>query len=422
MANTDPAGGGLIVLDSSYTLEMVEQRGIHDSVLCRDLNGFFDHVWTVHPFASMLTSRDWSPEFGRPVAHAMSARHTFIEGKVGRFAWLGRFLAGNFLIGQLTVFLQLLRLVRSGRVRAVRAGDPLYNGLLGWALARAGGVPIVVRVNGNNDEVRKNVGQPLFPRLFRSIATEKRVERFVLAHADLVVAPNQDNLEFALANGADPTTSTIFRYGNLIAREHLVPPAERLLDQTLLASLGIEPGRFLLYISRLEPVKLPDQAVRVLAEVCRRGHDVKLVIAGDGRMRDELVALARSLGVEDRLVLPGNQPQGDLAQLIVAAAIIISPHTGRALTEAAYGAAPIVAYNIDWQGELIESGVTGELVPFEDVGAMASAVADLLSNPSRARALGEGVLARAKIMLDPDRLDEHERATYRALFRRTRSL
>ena len=37
--------------------------------------------------------------------------------------------------------------------------------------------------------------------------------------------------------------------------------------------------------------------------------------------------------------------------------------TGRALAEAALGGVPIVAYDIDWHSEAVETGVTGELVP-----------------------------------------------------------
>lgn len=410
--------GGLVVLDSSYTLEMVEQRGVQDSVLCRDLDGFFSHVWTVHPFASMLTSRGWSSEFGRSDKHKLNPRHTFIEGKVGRWPWLRRCFACNFLASQFTLLFELLALIRHNKVRAIRAGDPLYAGLLGWVLARIAGVPLVIRVNGNNDKVRESVGKPIFPRLFRSISIEKYVEKFVLRHADLVVAPNYDNLNFALANGADSETSTVFRYGNLIAKQHLTPSKDRAIDDSLLASFGITADRFLLYIARLEPVKLPDHAVRVLASVRNSGHDVKLVIVGDGQMGPQLQVLARQLGVEGYLVLPGNRPQDVLAQLITTAAVVVSPHTGRALTEAAYGAAPIVAYDVDWQGELIESGKTGMLVPFEDVQAMASAVNCLLEDRGLARQLGNGVLERAQEMLDPSQLNDHERATYGRLFDR----
>ena len=46
----------LLVLDSSYCLEAIRSRGLERSVTCRDLGGFFGHVWTVHPFQSSSAS------------------------------------------------------------------------------------------------------------------------------------------------------------------------------------------------------------------------------------------------------------------------------------------------------------------------------------------------------------------------------
>ncbi|MFZ1738876.1 hypothetical protein, partial [Sphingorhabdus sp.] len=80
---TENGKASLLVLDASYTLEMIKERGMEKSVTCRDLDGFFRDVWSVHPFASLLTSESWSPRFGKPVWHDMGPRHTFIEGKVG---------------------------------------------------------------------------------------------------------------------------------------------------------------------------------------------------------------------------------------------------------------------------------------------------------------------------------------------------
>src|SRR5205085_240640 len=109
---------------------------------------------------------------------------------------------------------------------------------------------------------------------------------------------------------------------------------------------------------------------------------------------------------------PGNLPQGELAELYPAAAVVVSPHTGRALTEAALAAAPVAAYDVDWQKELIESGKTGILVPHGNVKELAKAVAQLLEFPDVARSLGRALRDRALEMFDPERLDEHERREY----------
>lgn len=408
----------LLVLDTSYTLEMVRQRSLEAAILCRDLDGFFEHVWSVHPFATLLTSDEWAPRFGKPDVHALSPRHTMIEGKVGRFAALKHLFAVNFLLSQVGLLLDLRRLVRQQGIRVIRAGSPLYLGLFGWALARLCGIPLAIRVGANHDRIHQTTGQPLEPRLMRSRRIEKVVERFVFPRADLVAGANQDNLDFALANGARPDRATLFRYGNLIDARHFADPASRVADDACLKQLGVSRGAFLLYIGRLEPVKQSDHVIEALAAARARGFDVKAVLAGDGRMRPALEAQARDLGVESAVVFAGNVGQDRLSQLIPAAAVVVSPHTGRALTEAALGAAPVVAYDVDWQGELIENGVTGILVPHSAVGQMAEGVVRLLSDRRQSAHLGEALRERALAMLDPQALDEHERQEYRKLLAR----
>lgn len=415
---TDKGKASLLVLDASYTLEMIKERGMENSVTCRDLDGFFRHVWSVHPFASLLTSESWSPRFGKPVWHDMGPRHTFIEGKVGRFGWLSFLFPVNFLIGQIGLFLSLWALIRREDIRVIRVGDPLYLGLFGLALKAVTGAPMLIRINGNNDKVREHTGRAMYPRFFRTAAVEKKVEHFVLPRAEMIAAPNQDNVDFAVAGGANPAYTTIFRYGNLLAPEHQQPPEERGTDRTLFDRLGVEPGKFLLCIGRLEPVKFPDDAVRILGQAVQAGHDVKLFFAGDGDMRADLLALGKELGVGDRIVFGGNQNQKSLSQLNAHTACVISPLTGRALSEAALGGAPIAAYDLDWQSDLVETGKTGELVPFRDIDAFGAAVCRLLGDKEYARKMGLGARERAREMLDPEILDAHERAEYAKLMAR----
>jgi glycosyltransferase involved in cell wall biosynthesis len=142
---------------------------------------------------------------------------------------------------------------------------------------------------------------------------------------------------------------------------------------------------------------------------------VDLVYAGDGPMQAQLAKRARALGVEERVRFSGSQNQRALAQLNAQAAVVVSPLTGRALSESALGAAPIAAYDTDWQADLIETGVTGELVPFRDVDALSQAVVKLLGDRAYARAMGDAVRERALDMLHPQKLNAHERETYAKL-------
>lgn len=406
----------LLVLDTSYAWEEILARGIQHSVTCRDLDGFFEHVWTVHPFASLLESG--TSKFGRPETYSPAPRHTFINGKIGWFAKLRRLGTLNFLLGQSAIFVELAALIRREKISAIRAGDPLYCGLMGLALSRLCGIPLVVRVNANYDEAYEVTGRTMMPRLFPWRRLEKAVFGFVLSKADLVAAVNSDNLNFAVANRARPERSTVFRYGNLIDKQHLAAPETRERNWSVLSDVWDAPTPFLLSVSRLEPLKCPDQSIRAFAELRRRGHDIKLAMVGNGHLRESLGTLTRELGVEDHVAFFGNRDQAWLARVIPMASAVMSPCTGRALSECAFGGAPIAAYDLDWQRELIITGETGELAPAGDWSKLADGIERFLNDSAYARTVGQAVRKRAFDMLDPATLDQHERGEYERLLRR----
>jgi glycosyltransferase involved in cell wall biosynthesis len=407
----------LLVIDSAFSYQAIRSRGLEGSVTCRDLRGYFRHVWSVHPLASMVSEPPVSRS-GRADVHHLAERHTFIDGKIGRFRWLEWAPRLNFALAQLSLLWQLCNLIRKEGIGVIRVAGPLYNGMLGLALARLMRIPLLVRVGSNDDKTYETTGVPMMPRLFNTRRTEKRVTRFVLERADCVAGANQDNLNFALANGAHPERTTLFRYGNLIDLLHFAEPTNRSIMHDWLQCHAVEPHRFLMFVGRLEPVKQPEDVLRVLAELLQRNHRLKLLMVGDGRLRERLADTALELGIKREVIFCGNQNQHFLASMYPLAAAVLSPHTGRALSEAALAGIPIIAYDIDWQGELIETGVTGELVEDRNWLQMADAVERVLTDPAHARRIGEAVRRRALAMMDPERLDQHERDTYTRMLSR----
>lgn len=411
-ANPDRRRPSLLIVDGSYTIDTIRRLGLEQSVLSRDLDGFFDHVWTVHPFGRL---DEGGRDVGAPETTALNDRHSFIQARSGRFAWSRFSQALNFVFAQFSLVRRLSKLVRQERIAIVRVGDPLWVGMIGWIVARLGGAKFAVRINGNNDKIRETTGRAIYPRLLRSMRLERAIERFLLKRALLVAAPNQDNVDFAVAKGANPAATAIFPYGNLLAPAHRAGPGDRGDAADVLSKFGISSSRYLLCVSRLQPVKFPEDCVFCLAAARTAGHDVSLILAGEGDMREDLERVAKDLGVGDHLVLPGNVDQDRLSRLYARAAAFISPLTGRALSEAALGAAPIVAYDLDWQGDLVRTGETGILVPFRDVDALCRGVVRLLEDEGEAARMGKAARAAALAMFDPDALLANERAAYSRL-------
>lgn len=405
----------MLVLDTAYTYDIMTERKVAVLVTGRDLGGYFDHIWTVHPFASLLKPEGSAERFGRPVVYEIAAGHTLIEGRVGRTARLARFPILNFLLAQIDVLVMLLRLVRKEKIRIVRAENPTYNGLMGWAVARLCRLPLMVGVWGNPGEIRRQTGRPNVPRLFRRIWIEELVERFVLHRADLVMAQNEDNRSFVLAQGVNRKKTAIFRFGNVLHPDHFVDPVLRDSGLPDLAALGIGGMPTILTISRLQQLKLVDHVIRAVRTLKDRGCLVVALFVGEGPFRNEMEALAVELGVNDQIVFCGNREQAWLARVIPVVSVVASPLTGRALGEASLGGAPVVAYDVDWHSEIVKTGETGELVPYLDHTAMADAIERLLTDPERARLMGQRLRREALKIFEPAAVNRSQIEIYESL-------
>ena len=77
----------LIAIDTSYTYTQITQRNLLDSIVCRDIEGFFEKVWSVHPFAS-YADHDHKSRYGKFDIIRISKNHIFIDGKYGRYNFL----------------------------------------------------------------------------------------------------------------------------------------------------------------------------------------------------------------------------------------------------------------------------------------------------------------------------------------------
>ena len=404
---------GILVLDMSYTLAMFRERQLVHALDSRDAGGFFDAVISVHPLAGLFESGN--ERYGAPRVVSLGDRRLFVEGKIGRFNWPMVLAPLNFLLAQAGLIRLLRKLGQDTHVKVVRVGDPYYLGLMGWLLARWLHVPLAIRVPFRYDEIRKLTGRATMPRLFRFGWIEERIERFVFPRCDLIAGANEDNMRYALEKGGRPGVATVFRYGNLVHPDHWVDPRCRPNADADLLELGLTGRRFIATVARLEPMKRVEDVVRVLAELFRRGTVVRGLIVGDGTLRQPLVDLARSLGVEHLMVFAGNRDQAWIARVLPRAAAIVSPHMGRALVEAALSGVPIVAFDYDWQREVVSDGETGFLVRNGDWLAMARRIEALLGDVAMAERLGRNVRARVATMMDPHTLTRHEQAAYARL-------
>jgi glycosyltransferase involved in cell wall biosynthesis len=174
------------------------------------------------------------------------------------------------------------------------------------------------------------------------------------------------------------------------------------------AELGIPAGVPLAaVIGLLNRAKGQDVALDALA---RPGLEaLHLAVAGDGEMRAELAALARSLGVSGRVHFLGWRR--DVPRLVAASDFVVLPSRWEALPyvllEALAAARPVVSSDVDGARGLVARSGCGFLAPAGSADGLAAALRGMLAlAPDERRRLGErgreAVLARhtAGRMLD----------------------
>jgi glycosyltransferase involved in cell wall biosynthesis len=142
-----------------------------------------------------------------------------------------------------------------------------------------------------------------------------------------------------------------------------------------------------------------DMLLDAFALVVARHPDWQLQIFGSGPDRDALAARIDRLGLAGRAHLRGVTPQLD--QELVAASIFVlsSRFEGlpMVLLEAMTAGLPAVAFDCPTgPAEVIRHGVSGLLVPPQDVPALAAGICELIEDPARRRAMGAAAIEGAE--------------------------
>lgn len=162
-------------------------------------------------------------------------------------------------------------------------------------------------------------------------------------------------------------------------------------NESLRERLGCgEATPIILMVARLRPEKGHEillQAFRLVSRSARPRP--RLVLVGDGPMRDELTSLVRDGGYEG-VHLVGHQsdvtPWYRLGTLVVVPSLRES--FGLAAAEAMANSRPVVGHAVEGLPEVVVSGETGMLVAPGGGAELATVILQLLSHPSRAEELG----------------------------------
>jgi len=156
-----------------------------------------------------------------------------------------------------------------------------------------------------------------------------------------------------------------------------------------------DPGLWLVgTVGRMQTVKAQPLLVQAFIQALQQtpawSDRLRLVLVGDGPLRAECQALLQAAGMAELAWLPGER--GDVPDVMAGLDCFALPSLvegiSNTILEAMSCGLPVLATEVGGNADLVERGVTGELVPAGDAAALAAGLARMAADPDRAAAMG----------------------------------
>ncbi|MFL5482260.1 MAG: glycosyltransferase family 4 protein [Gemmatimonadaceae bacterium] len=162
---------------------------------------------------------------------------------------------------------------------------------------------------------------------------------------------------------------------------------------------GVGDAPIMLTVARLVPHKGQDMGIRALAMLARDFPQLRYIMVGEGHDEQRLRALARELGVSDKIGFVGPMRDDELPEAYATSTIYLGASRvdrdinvegfGISFLEAGASGIPSVAGDSGGVRSAVRDGETGIVVPPTDLDAIADAIRSLLVNSDRRKQLGQ---------------------------------
>ena len=177
------------------------------------------------------------------------------------------------------------------------------------------------------------------------------------------------------------------------------------------AAFALPADKILLHISNFRPVKRVVDVVRIFERVQREVPSVLLMV-GEGPERSSAQALARRLGIDERVRFLGRQDH--IEELTGIADVFLLPSEiesfGLSALEAMASGVPVVGSDAGGLPEVVKHTETGFVLPVGDIEGMAARTIEILQDDEHARELGQAGRRRAASLFGAERVvSQYER-------------
>jgi sugar transferase (PEP-CTERM/EpsH1 system associated) len=230
--------------------------------------------------------------------------------------------------------------------------------------------------NGNNRKYQW-LRRLLSPLVHRFIALSKELENYLLRRAHI-------------------NANKVSRIYNGVDNRRFHPGESDALPQGFADSDSIVFGT----VGRMHGVKDQVNLCRAFVQLCQKQANLaprlRLVMVGDGPLQQTCAQLLAEADLTGQAWLAGNQDK--VANIMRAFDVFVLPSQAEGISntilEAMACGLPVIATDVGGNGELVDVGHTGTLVPANDPQALAEAMAIYANDPQMRQQQGENGCGR----------------------------
>ena len=274
-----------------------------------------------------------------------------------------------------------VKILKQYQIKTVWFGAAAPLALMAKQLRTSGATNIVALSHGHEIWWAKI---PILKQLLRKIIKDVDHLGYLgqFTKGEIVKASNQIDKFVQIAPGIDT--------------DHFMPKSAR---ADLIKKYRLEDRRVIVSVGRLVHRKGQDKLIESLPKILQSFPGAVLLLVGEGPIKQMLKNTAKQLGVTNQVIFAGRVQHIDLPDYICLGEVFAMPVRSRfagleveglgiVYLEASACGLPVIVGNSGGATDAVIDGVTGLLVDGSDTDQIADAVCKLLTDQSRAKAMG----------------------------------
>lgn len=303
------------------------------------------------------------------------------------------------------------------RPHILHAHSPSLNAIAALSVAKDFGIPVVYEVRAFWEDAAVDHGTSkelgLRYRLTRSLETH------ALKHADAVTTICDGLRKDIVQRGISADKITVIPNAVDVEKFDMVGSADPGLKQ----ALGLQGNRLLGFIGSFYAYEGLDILLRALPLMLSAAPDLRVLLLGGGPQESALRELARTLGIQDKVVFAGRVPHDQVQKYYELIDVLVYPRLSMRLTDLVTPLKPLeamaqgrllAASDVGGHLELIRDGETGVLFRAGDPASLAEKVSALLNKQDQWQSLRQA----GRNFVETERNWRNSVARYRGVYGR----